>query len=414
MRPSETLKSLLILLTGIVPIHVARAAWDIVPLVDTRVVGNDNVRLQADDSGEEIPSASSAEIDARVRFSSVGERGNLHAEPRIRASHYSDQANKDLGSDDTFLRTAGEYAWERVTAGFRTDYDKQSILNAELVAAAPDDPNVDDPTAVDTGRLVLLDQYRKRLLVSPYTNILIAERSRLALGIDWLDVAYSHPDLTDRASFTDKEAYAGIIRQVDELNAVSARFYVSKYEADANQNTTNTAGIVGDFTRPLTQGWTMDLTYGVARSDYVFTNQQGQVVDNADTNVIYDARFRRRTERTILNISLDRRVTPNSDSFVALRHELRVYLDRALSERLTTRVGIRVFQTATVDDADQRNNDRDYRRLEFSMDWAMTERMFLSGGYNYTLQDFKNDNRGSGNSNSIFIGFNFRGRSKQL
>lgn len=385
------------------------AAWEFIPEVSLSAETNDNLRLQPDNDPD-VSNASRTRLDARFSLSNFSERGDLYVEPRARFESFSDTANQDLDGTDTFLRSRGRYSWERLTLGFRSDYDRQDVRDAEITQAAPDDPDVEDPIDPDTGRLVVIAQDRERLSISPYADIQISERSSLLLEMRVLDVSYTQSQLQGRVDFQDTQFAAGIVRRVDARNQVSARLLASSYEADLNQNYTDTFGVEGDFRRPLGRDWTFILSAGVSRSDYTFLNSQGMLVDNADTSLTYGLGFRQRTTRNTINIDARRATNPNSGGFLTLRDELRVYFRRALTERLSGRVALRGYHTQTLDDVVQ-DDDRDYFRLEFDMEWALTPRLFIIGGYSFTTQEFATQSAEDASSNTVFVGFNYRGLS---
>ena len=404
----------LALLTGILTttfVLPAEAAWEFLPRAEVRAESNDNLRL-APDNTLDIENASRTRLEARARLTNFNERGNIYFEPRIRSDSYGETENSDLEGTDIFLRGRGEYRWETLALGFRSDYDKQDVRDAEITGATPEDPDIDDPIDPDTGVLSVIEQDRERTVFTPYAEVQVSERSALLFEARLMDVSYSAAQLTNRSNFTDTEFSAGIVRRVDARNEVSARVYSSQYEAETNFNTTETVGVQGNFTRPLGRGWTFDLTAGVNRSDYSFVNEQNQVVVNADTSFTYGLGFRQRTERSSLNIDLLRRNNPNSNGFLTLRDEVRVYLRRAMSERLTGGLAVRTYRTQTLDDVVQ-NDQRDYMRVELELQWALNQRMSINGGYAFTTQEFQAATRDDATSNMLFVGFQYQGIARQ-
>ena len=163
----------------------------------------------------------------------------------------------------------------------------------------------------------------------------------------------------------------------------------SRYEADFNENETDTVGVEGIFRRPLVRGaWSFELTTGVSRSDFTYLNSQDQLVDNADTSFTYGVRFRQRTDRNSINIDVLRQTNPNAGGYLYLRDEIRVYMRRSMTERLTGGIGLRAYSSETLDDFAQ-SDERDYARLELQMEWAIAPRVFLSGGYAFTSQEVR-------------------------
>jgi hypothetical protein len=85
------------------PCAPARAAWDTVGQIVMTIEGDDNPRLTAIE--DQQVSDSRTVLNANVRASSFGERGNFWVEPRIQARAYSDSTNADLEKEDVYLRS---------------------------------------------------------------------------------------------------------------------------------------------------------------------------------------------------------------------------------------------------------------------------------------------------------------------
>lgn len=384
--------------------RLAYAAWDIVPRAQAGVETNDNFSLST--AGDD--QASRAVLDVRGRFSNYGQRGFIYGEPRIRADYYGEAENKRLESNDLFFRTAGRYSGQLVTFTYGGDFDSQSVLGSELVGAEPDDPDVDDPVDVDTGRLGGLEQDRERINFRPRIDFAVSERNSLRLEAQWIDVQYTEAELSGRTSFQNALVAAGIVRRLDARNEVSARFFSEKYEAVLNQNVTDTFGVEGQFSRPLTANWNFALTGGVERSDFVFLDD-GEIVDNAAANFTYRLSFRNRTPRNTFNIDLQRRLSPNANGYVAQRDELRAFGTRLMSQRVRGSLGFRYTETKTLDNVSA-NDARDYLRFELGANWAMTQTLSLDVQYFFTSQRFVNQEVTRGESNRLYVGINYSGQ----
>jgi hypothetical protein len=384
------------------------AAWDLVPELSITAGSDDNLRLLPDEAPD-LGNSGMTMLDAQFTVSSTGNRGNVFFEPRIRAESYSNTADEVFDGQDAFAHLRGERRLQSGSLGFRVDFDRQDVKDAELTEATPEDPDVDTPIDPDTGRLLFVNQDRERLYVSPYAEFALSERSSVLLEAQLLGVTYSEIELSGRVDFENHLFAAGLVRRVDERNEVSARVVVQQYEADYNQNKTDTVGVEGRFSRPLARGaWSFELNTGVSRSDFTYLNSQDQLVDNADTSFTYGLRFRNRTDRNSFNIDVLRQTNPNAGGYLYLRDEIRVYMRRAMSERLTGGIGLRAYSSETLDDFAQ-SDERDYARLELEMEWAIAPRVFLSGGYAFTSQEFADVTAVKAESNSIFLGITYRG-----
>jgi hypothetical protein len=56
--------------------------------------------------------------------------------------------------------------------------------------------------------------------------------------------------------------------------------------------------------------------------------------------------------------------------------------------------------------------DRDYGRLEFNIDWALSDVLSLVAGYQHSYWDSSAVARDA-RSNSVLVGFDYRGRTRR-
>jgi hypothetical protein len=406
----------------------ARGAWEAIPELTLAVDTNDNTRL--DEEGQDQKTSRTL-LDAGIGLASFNERSSLTLAPRLVTDAYADSADRELETDDIFLGATGRRDWISVGAGFETDYSKESILSSELQETTPGDPDIEDPddADADTGRLVFFDEDRERLVLRGDLDFRLSERNSFNLQAQRRSVDYSGDAATQLASrrsdFDDDRVSLGVTRRVDERNVVIARVFVSEYRADRNDNDTHSVGVEGRFSRPVSQTWRFNLSAGVQRSDYNFLNLNTlQRIDNADTNYTLGAGLRRRAERSTVNVNVVHAVNPSASGFLVVRDEVSGYLERQLSPRFGMRLGARFTRTNTLDDVD-REDERDYSRVELGFERALSQRMFLTFGYDFTRQEFANQPTcppggsvatcGSEDvsSNTLYLGVTYRGLSRR-
>src|SRR5690606_23127551 len=308
------------------------------------------------------------------------------------------------------LRTS--YRSPRSTVGLRADFARESILSSELVDTGVLDPTEPsdpvDPSDNETGVLVLLDEFRNRINVSPYAELEMSERSALLIDARFLDVSYTGPELRVRTDFSDVMFSLGVRRTIDDRTGVSARLITSRYEADATANETDTVGVEGSFDRALSEIWSFSITTGLQRSDFVFLDVDDEIVDNASTNYTFDLSFSKRTELASLDLGIFRLLTPNAVGFLTERNELRVLYRRQLSERLRAGFGLRAVEVGALDGD---TVDREYVRADFDIEWSLSPAWALSARYGAMDQSFSGD-RLDGTANLLSIGAVYRGLAR--
>jgi hypothetical protein len=398
---------------ALLPYYHASAAWEIVPDLELALEARDNARLNAgsallpdDDDG-----STRMLFNGHFTMANVGPRGDLFIEPRIRTDAYADSEDAELESDDLFLDMRGERRWRTATAGLRSYFSKESILYSEVLEAEPVDPDFDDPVAVDTGRLVRFDQDRDRVTLSPYVDVNISERSSLLFEARYLDIGYSGAAVSGRTDFNDTMFATGIVRQIDDRNRATAKLIVSNFEASANDNDTDTIGVEGSFSRVISDVWTFMLTTGLRRSDITFRDAQLAFVEDVDTNFALNLGFRKRSERSTLNLDVRRLIDPNSSGFLEQRDEFRVSVRRQMSPTLTGGLAFRAIDTNVLGDA-ATYASRDYARIDMYLEWALTQAWSVGVNYDSIYQKFEDDTRDA-NSNSVSVSLGYRGLSRR-
>jgi hypothetical protein len=391
------------------PCAPARAAWDTVGQIVMTIEGDDNPRLTAIE--DQQVSDSRTVLNANVRASSFGERGNFWVEPRIQARAYSDSTNADLEKEDVYLRSEADYSWPNVEVGYRADLSRRSIRNAELPAAAPTDPDFTDLGDLGTGDVALLTQYVNRKLFDPTIDFRFSERTSIVLETQFTDVSYSGPGTAERTDFTDKRLSIGLDRRVSERNRVSASFFASTFEAVGNANKTDTVGVQANLSRPLSETLTFNLSVGLERSEYTFV-QAANAVDNADSSYTLNVGLRKRAQRTTLNFDIGRQLFPNGIGFLTNTDQVRLFVSRQFSERFSGRVGVRAFSIRTLGNV-AAANERDYSRLELELQWGLTPRWGFRAGYTYSNRKYTNRGEPAASSRVLYVGIGYAGLSRQ-
>ncbi|HET8698026.1 MAG TPA: outer membrane beta-barrel protein, partial [Gammaproteobacteria bacterium] len=306
------------------------------------------------------------------------------------------------------------YAFQHSDIQFQTNYRRESVLRSEIDSALPDNPADGGPGAIDTGAGTLgtFTDERKRLDVGVNAGFVLSPRTTLRLEVARIDVGY--PDQTSliRSPFDDNTLGIRLVRLVDQRNQVSARAYFSDFHAVRNDNDSEAFGVQGAFSRPLSPTWTMDLSAGVARTDYTFVTTTGGIVDNAVNNFTFDTSFRKRSELTTWTIELGRSIDPNSNGFLSARDDLRVRVAHQFRTRLAASFGVRGSRVDTPAETVGGGFDRDYWRASFQIDWQMTRRWLLTTGIDHVTEEFT-QNQGDAKSNAVLVGVRYQGLAQQ-
>jgi hypothetical protein len=402
-----------------IPLHAAFAEWQSVPAIRLGMEGNDNPRL-----GQWIPgpgggaappedhTATRTLLDARIEFANTGQRGNFSIEPRATFDAYADEVDDDLERQDAYLTARGAYRWQRATGNLRASLSRESILTSELVDTDFTDPDddfiVEEPIETDTGRLVLLDEYRKRLSLAPSIAFSLSDRNSLSLAPSIVDVSYTGVQFAGRTDFTDTGITLGLNRATSDRAEAALRLLVSKYEAEATRNDTDTTGLEGYYAIELTEVMSLDFAAGVERSDFVFVNGAGISVSDTETNVTFNVGLTMRSDVGTLNLDVGRTVGPSGSGFLSQRNEVRAFYRRRMSDKLRGGIGLALSDTESLDGL---SDQRDFARLDLDLEWALTALWSLSLGYSNIDQDFGSPLRQQegGKAQVVSLGAVYRG-----
>ena len=392
----------------------AFSAWELAPNLELSVETRENPRLDVDNVGPlpndpEDDLATMTLFNGRFAMSNMGPRSFLVLEPRLRVGAAKDPEDEDLESEDVFFDARGQRRWEKSNAGFNSYFSRESILYSEIPDAEPINPDVDDPVAIDTGRLARLDEDRARASIQPYAEFQVSERSSVLLDARLIDVTYSGNSVTGRSDFNDAQISTGIARQMNDRNRAEARLLFSRFTADATENETDTVGIEGTFSRAISDIWSLRLTPGLQRSEIAFRTPLGQLVEDTDTNFTLELGLRKRSEVATVNLDIQHAVDPNSSGFVEQRDEFRVSIDRRLSEILTASFAFRAIDTSSL--GDLQTGTRDYARLGLGLEWAVKRAWSIGIGYDGIFQEFDNQDQDA-TSNSVSVSASYRGQSR--
>jgi hypothetical protein len=392
----------------------AFAAVEFIPAVTLFADTSDNARLEGKDEAE---SASRMGLDAGFTLANFTETSSLTFEPRVTTDAYADSVDSELEATEYFVAAAGRKDGQKVGYGFDTTLQRQGILNAELEDAIPNDPDAEDPGDVETGRLVNFNEDRDLLRLRGNLDFTLSPRSAFNLLFERQSIDYSASDsltaVSRRSDYDFDRLSLGVTRRIDTRNLVSARMFVSNYEAGANRNQTDSVGVEGRFTRPITRTWSFDFRAGVQRSDYEFLSVSApQVVDNATTNYTFGAGLRNRTQRGSVNVNLVHAVSPSASGFLSVRDEISTYYRYDLTERVQMQLGARISNTETLDNV-ATANERDHATIDLGIEWALSRQMFLAFGYDFVRQEFVNESSTDTTANAITVGVTYRGMSRR-
>src|SRR5687767_9363915 len=180
------------------------AEWEAIPDISLEAEMNDNPALRSGADLVLVDEATRLLADVMLRIRNAEPRGEITFEPRVRQDAYAEEEEQALENTDVYLRSNGVLRRQTVQLGYSADIAKERILGVEFLEVLPEDPTLDDPTAITTSP-VGVNEERTRFGVSPYIDIELNSRSNIILDGRIVDVDYEADTLTGRSDFLDRE-----------------------------------------------------------------------------------------------------------------------------------------------------------------------------------------------------------------
>jgi hypothetical protein len=391
------------------------AQWESFPTVRLGVEGNDNPRL-----GQWVPGpgggapdpldghiATRTLLDARLDVTNTGPSGSFSIAPRVVVDAQQDDVDEDLEREDAYLTVRGVRRGLRTETRMDASLSRESILTSELAGTDFSDPEsgIEEPIDTDTGVLVSLDQHRKRLSLGPSVEFEVSQRGSVALELDHLDVDYTGPQLAGRTDFTDTGMVFGYNRATSLRGEAAVRLLVSKFSADLTDNDTDTVGIEGAYQTELNDLWSIDAFVGMEQSTFDFLDG-GRRVSGDDTNFTFGVGLDMRSERGTLSFDIGHSVGPNGSGFLSTRNDMRGFYRWRITERMRGVLGVTHSRTEALD---ANLNQRDYTRLNFDIEWELSNQWGLNAGFSALDQEFSATTASNGQANVMSFGAVYRG-----
>ena len=397
--------------TGVLSSGVSSAAQTyVVPSVVFRVEHHDNYRLVP--GGNPDSSIIGYIADAQALIGIDTPRSQTSIRPRLKLQEYPDlndlDDNQRVTPVEGFLDVVSQYTLQRGEFGIIGRYARQDSYNAETPGGSfdPLDPSFGDNP--DSGR-ARVEQTRDRFQLQPTFSYEVTERARIGIAADYQMVRYdsdgvptdldydyavldgsatwslnSVSDLTVGAYASNYQAMTDSVGDVSETDAYGGRVgYVYRWsdvngvEAELFYENNDVTDLVGERSEFSTSGWGGSL-------------------------IAYH-----RQEVSEWRFSVGRTFQPTSDGRKAEFDQFRLQYDRDLSQRLKF-LGAARYETRSSIASNVLSNDRDYARIDLSLEWMVTPRWFVGGGYSYLWED-RIQAPESAEDNRFFLAAGFRG-----
>ena len=394
------------LLTGV----CSAAQTYVVPSVVFRVEHHDNYRLVP--GGNPDSSIIGYIADAQALIGIDTPRSQTTIRPRLKLQEYPDlndlDDNQQVTPVEGFLDLVSLYAWQRGDFGVVGRYARQDSYNAETPGGRfdPLDPSFNDNP--DSGR-ARVEQTRDWLQFQPTFRYEVSERTHIGVTADYQMVRFDSDGVPTDLDYDYAVLDGSAIWSLNSVSDLTVGAYASNYQAMTDS--------LGEVSETDAYGGRVGYKYRWSNVTGVEAELFYESNDTTDL-VAGGAEFStsgwggslmayRRQEVSEWRLSVGRTFQPTSDGRKAEFDQFRLQYDRDLSQRLKF-LGAARYETRSSIASNVLSNDRDYARIDVSLEWMLTPRWFVGGGYSYLWEDRVKAPE-SAEDNRLFMAVGFRG-----
>jgi len=388
------------------PVTVARGAQTYVqPSIDVRVENNDNFDLEPDGTPE--GDIYGFIVDAKTLLGIYTERSETSVRPRLRFQEYPDR--DDLQRVEAFLDLRSRYNWERSEALLIGRYALQDSYNVETPDGVfdPLDPNFGNNSDSST---VLVGETRQRLQLNPTFDHSLTERIQLGFGLNYETVSYD-ADVGEptRIDYDFTEVDGSLSWALNPQSKVGIGAYASQFQAQDDSEETDAygAGVGYSYQWSDVTGIEAQLFYennDVTIKEPVRTEESTSGWGGSLTAY-------RKLEVSDWRFAISRTYIPTGDGGKSESDQLRLQYNRSFSERLSF-LGAARYEMRNALTETGGGDDRDYARMDLSLNWFMTQTWYVQGGYSYIWLD-RQTAAGDADNNRLFVSVGYQGLRRQ-
>lgn len=418
----------------------AYAYWELSPELDAGLIWEENPRYIGDSAKEtaedQVPGITDAVtgtfVETRLNAIYRTSSDTFILRPRMRSTDYL-KANEDLNYDDWSIDVSAAHEDRRGGIGLSGSYGEISVRTGEFASATPENPNAPPESGGGSGRYSG-NATQKSRNIRPYLSYNLSPRNVVRLNFNSTDITYDEPQgLGEFAGaqrgyfdYDYNQTALAVDHFLDEKNFLQLSFTGNAFDSQQPngpfRNSSDSFGLNVGYNRAITPTLTANATVGTTRTA---TRVSGLPVDpltgapcpltalcsetNDARNFIGDVGIRRRSERTTLNFNLSRSIAPRSSGREVVQDQVRLFVDRSLTQRLSGSVGAIYSRETGV--ANVLQVERDYLTIDTTLSWSLTRTLTTYAKYTYVY----NEDSLVGSSNfqqtnhRLYFGVSYRG-----
>jgi hypothetical protein len=355
---------------------------ELVPTVQAGGVYETNPRFKADCSGT-IQTGCGPDyvtgtfVDANLSASWKTPATELNLTPRVRDWNFLG-SNKDLNNNDLYINGFASQRFQRLNTALFANYSDTLIRQFLFESATPTDPNAPPPPIGNSVQTANDGATEQRWLLRPNLRYQLSTRNELGLEVQYSDVQFDNRANAGFFDFDATTANLSLTHSLNPRNSLQLAINGSTFDADnfaraeplqRFANSTDSYGLSFIYERVLSETLSTTIQLGTARNTVtVQTPTQGRF-RSTDSTLVGNVGIRRRSETTTLNFDVGRSQQPRSDGRQITQDEVRFYLDRRVTDRLSGQFGVNGFRQSAIGDLDR------FDQTSYSLDFTGSYRI---------------------------------------
>ena len=404
-------RALLVMAVGSMAPAISQAADVYVqPQAELRAEYNDNFGLQpTTDSNSDVYGFIA---DAQALIGIATPRSDTSLRPRVRLQEYPNADDLPAGEKvkpfEAFLDLRSTYEWQRSDLLVIARYSSQDSYNSETPSGVFDPLDPSYSGSPDSLR-VRVGETRNRFEFRPRFEYEVTERLSAGIGIEYQTVDFQSDSVSTQTDY-DYTLVDGLLSwSLSELSKFSVGAYASQYQTKNESTETDAYGGSVGYEHRWSEvtGFEAELFYEQNDvSNYFPIRSEESTSGWGGSLTGY-----RKLEVSEWRLVVERSFIPTGEGGKAESDQIRLQYDRDLGERLTFQCAGR-FETRNSLTQTLRSDDRDYARVDVSLEWLMAPTWYLKGGYSYLWEDRERAISDADN-NRLFISVGYRGLSRK-
>jgi hypothetical protein len=331
------------------------------------------------------------------------ERSQTELRPRVRFQKYPDRSGID--PVDAFLDLQTQYRTLVSNYSLLVNASRQDTFNAEFGQAGTDTSGPEVPPELNDTGIVFLGNTRTEIRAQPSFERRFSERTSFGVLLGYDKVDYEDTAVLTREDYTNWSATFPITRELRPLTSIEVGPYVGRYEAGNNANRTDSAGLNIAWQHSVSEISSTKFTLQAERTK--IDDPSLLSGDESQTNWGATLSGYRKGQVSRLDYAIGRYLAASGLGSKTKRAEARLQYSRDLTQRLGFKGAVRGGHEERLGLTD-RSRNRNYARSEVSLEWSVTPTLYISGGYRYAWQKYR-DFQDAADDNVAFVVFGYRG-----